>query len=76
MFGGRALDHLPAGEHDDHRDEAVKDYEEHRDPIHAEVIIDVEARNPGGEFNKLHGRCRHVKTRIERKSDDEAGNRS
>jgi hypothetical protein len=41
-----AIDDLPAGENHGHRDEAVEEHEEHRDAIDAEMVVDVESRNP------------------------------
>ncbi len=44
----RVCDHLPAGPDDEHRHEAVEQDEQHRDAVDAEVIVDVEARDPLG----------------------------
>ena len=69
------LDHFPARPHDQHRDEAVQDDEEHRNAVDAQVVEDVEIRNPFPALDELHRRCRLVEMRVQRDRDQEAGQR-
>src|SRR2546427_9692378 len=49
-----AADDLPAGDHHQHGDEAVQQDEQDRNAVHAEVIVHVEAGDPGRELDELH----------------------
>ena len=46
---------------------AVKRHEPQRDAVHAEVVVNIEARNPGALFDKLHGAGDAVEPGIQRK---------
>ena len=69
------LDDLPARHHHEDRDERVEDDEKHRQAVHPEVIVDVEARHPRGELDELHRTGRGVEAGVERNRHDEASHR-
>ena len=63
------LNHLPASQHDDQRNETIQDDERHRNAIYTQVVVDVEAWNPRRQFYKLHHRCRSIKLGVQRNSN-------
>jgi hypothetical protein len=68
--------HRPAG--DDHQDgdEAVQQQEQHADAVDAQVIVDVEALDPGNQLDELHGAGRSVEPGVERDGDQKAQDRA
>ena len=49
-------DDLPGGDHDDHGDEGGQQHEPHRHAVDAEVVVHVEALDPGQLLDELHRR--------------------
>ncbi len=75
--GRHALgDDLPAGDHDDHRDEGGQHDEPHRDAVDAEVVVDVEALDPRVLLDELHLRGAAVEVQDQRQRDQEADDRA
>ena len=70
------LDHFPAGDDDQHRGEAVQQDEQHRDAVHAERVIDVEARYPRRAFDELHAGGAVVETGPQRNGYGEPDQRT
>jgi len=69
-------DHLPAGDHHQHGDEAVQQDEQHRYSVHAEVVVDVKAGNPGIQLDELHGARARLETGDERNRHEKADGRA
>ncbi len=65
------LDHAPAGDHHQDGDEAVQQHEQQRNPVDAEVVVDVEALDPGPELDKLHRARRGIEAGPQRQRDQE-----
>jgi hypothetical protein len=61
-----AVDHFPAGQYHDDRDETVQDNEQHRDPIDSEMVVNVESWNPRRQLDELHCRRCQIELRIKR----------
>ena len=69
-------DDLPAGNHDHHIDEGCQQHEPERNAVNAQVIIDIEAGNPGCLFDKLHGSGAEFEAVIQRQRHQKTGNRT
>ena len=72
VLGNPILHHLPAGDHHQQGHERGEQDQRHGEPIHAQVIIGIEGRNPGYEFLKLHRRCRGVERRVQGDTNQQA----
>jgi hypothetical protein len=57
-------------------DEGVEHDEKHRNTINPEVVVDVEAGNPGLDFDKLHATIGHIETGPQRDGHEKAGDRT
>src|SRR4029079_608876 len=66
------FDHGPACNHYEGRDERVEQDEQHRDAVHPEVVVDIEALDPLVALDELHARVGQAESRIERDRDEEA----
>ena len=53
-----ALHHLPSGHNHENGHEAVQHHEGHGDAVDAQLIADIEGRDPRAVFNELKGRGR------------------
>ena len=71
-----ALHHRPARDHHQDGDEAVEQHEQHADAVHPEVVVDVEARDPGDVLDELHARVVQVESGVERDRHREADQRA
>jgi hypothetical protein len=69
------LDHRPARQHHQHGDEAVQQDEQHRDPVHPEVVVDIEVRNPRRKLDELHAGRLGIEAGVERDGHEEAEQR-
>mmetsp|Transcript_15026 Transcript_15026/g.35416 ORF Transcript_15026/g.35416 Transcript_15026/m.35416 type:complete len:1189 (-) Transcript_15026:477-4043(-) len=69
------LDDLPGRDHDDHGDEGGQRHEPHRDAVHAQVVADIEALDPGLVLDELHRRRRGVEARNQREGDEKTRQR-
>ena len=79
VLRGALLDHGPAGDHHQRRDERREHDQRHRDAIHAQVVPGVERTDPRLALDELHGRGRRVETSPEdharHERDDRRGER-
>ena len=64
-------DDLPAGDDHDDGDKGREQDEPDRDAIHPEVVMHIEAVDPGQSLDELHAGCRHVKARGQGNGDQE-----
>jgi hypothetical protein len=70
------FDDFPAGPYHKYRHQAVQQHEQHRDAIDTEQIMNVEAGNPVGVFDKLHAGRRRVEMQPQRQCHQEARQRA
>jgi hypothetical protein len=76
MYWCHALgDHLPAGDDHDHGDEGRQRHEPHRQAVDAQVVVHVEALDPGQLLDELHRRGAAVEAGDQRQRDQEADER-
>ena len=66
------LDHLPAGQYHQHRDEGIQQDEENGNTIHAQEVLNVEARNPWRQLDELHANVSTIEAGVKRQRDKEA----
>ena len=66
------LNHPPSGDHHQHGNQGIEQYEQHRNAIDAEVIADHETLNPARLFDKLHPRREAVELEKQRQGDGKA----
>ena len=66
------LDHFPAGDHHQRREKAVEQDEQHRNAVHAQMVMDVEAADPVLQLDKLHVAGRSVEAGIQRQRHQKA----
>jgi hypothetical protein len=71
-----ALHHRPAGDHHQDGDEAVEQDEQHADAVHPQVVVDVEAFDPGNVLDELHARVVQVEAGVERDRHRESDQRA
>ncbi len=65
------FDHLPSGEHDDHRHERRQQHEPDRDAVDTEVIVRIQPLDPRHVLDELQLRKRRIESGVERNGDDE-----
>ena len=75
VLGDPVLHHLPAGDHDQQVHERGEQDQRHRKPVHAQMVIGVERRNPRQELLKLHRRRGGIEPRIQRNADQKGQDR-
>ena len=61
VLGNSILHHFPASDNYQHSHECGKQNQRHREPIHPQVVIDIEGGNPRDKLLKLHCRRRRIK---------------
>ena len=66
-------DRLPRGDDHDHRDECRQRHEPKGQAIHTEVVVDIEAADPGRLLNELHRSGAELEAFIQRNCDRQAG---
>ena len=76
MFMMFALTTESARDHHQDGDEAVEQHEQHADAVDPEVIIDVEALDPGQVLDELHARVVQVEAGVERDRHGESDQRA
>ena len=69
-------DHLPTCDHHHQVDERRQQHEPQRDTVHAQVVVDIEAGNPGRSLHKLHGSCAQFETLIQGQGDQKTDQRA
>ena len=65
-------DHLPSGDDHQRRGKAVEQNQRHGDAVHPQVIMNVEALDPGVKLDKLHGAQQRVEAAIQRQRHQQA----
>ena len=69
-------DDFPGRQHHDDGNERRQGHKPHRNTIHPEVVVHVEALNPQQIFLELQGCGGGVKARNQRQGDEKASNRT
>jgi hypothetical protein len=72
---GFLLDHLPAGQHHQHRGEGGQDDQRHGNTIHTEVVVGIEGTDPRQQLLELHLRRAHIKVRVQQGTGSEGDQR-
>ena len=66
-----ARDGFPAGNHDDDVDESRQQHEPQRNAVQPEVVVDIQACDPGRVLNELHRRGAELKACVQRQGHEE-----
>jgi hypothetical protein len=69
------LDHLPAGQHHQHRGEGGQQDQRHRDAVDAEEVLDIDAFDPPRALDELHRRGPGVEAGEQRQAGEEGQHR-
>lgn len=75
VLGHALLDHHPAGQHHDDRDEGGQRHEPQRDAVQAQEVADTEAVDPGRLFDELVTVRQRIEVLDQRESNDQADQR-